>query len=108
MNKFIKNWGIPFLIAVFIAIPLNTFVVSMVQVKADVLTGYVMNDRTLINKTSKNVKVGDIIIFKKDKNDYIRKVASVNGNTIIVSDKNGKKINIDKTEVIGKAMCKVF
>lgn len=107
MKKFIKGWIAPLIMAVLIVIPLQTFVISVDKVKADVLTEYTMNNKVVINKLNKNVKVGDIVDFKKDSERFIRKVISVNTDTIIVSDKNGNKETVNKTNIVGKAICKI-
>ena len=108
MKKFIKGWIAPLVMAILIVIPLQTFVISVDKVKADVLTEYNVNSKVVINKLDKNVKVGDIVDFKKDNERFIRKVITVNTDTIIVSDKNGNKETVSKSNIVGKAVCKVF
>lgn len=107
-KKLLKSWTPPVITAVFLAMLIQTFLFSVVKVQADVLDNYKVGSRLAVNKLSHDYKVGDIVLFDKDKVSYVRKIQSINNDKITVIDKHSNIINITSSDVKGKVAFKVY
>lgn len=106
--KFLKNWVMPFIVALTIVMGLETFVFTNPIVKADVLTEYKVNDLLYASKLDKTYAVGDIVMFKDNGTSLIRKITKIDSNVITVSDKFNNSQTINESEITGKIKFKVF
>ena len=106
--NFIKNWVIPIVIGLFIALIIRTFLFTLVTVDGPSMNPNLDNGELVVESKISTVKRGNVIVFdatnedpqiKSGHKDYVKRVIAVGGD--IVSHKganlyvNGKKVNQD-------------
>ena len=92
-KKFLKDWVVPVLIAIFLAILINKFLVFKVIIPSESMaTTLNIGDRLLAHRVYnlKKMSRGDLIIFYYEPNDklYIKRLIGLPGDEIVI--KNGK------------------
>lgn len=98
MKNFIKDWVIPALIAIVIALIINTFIFQIVTVPSGSMISTIMpGDRLYVNKifSIKNVKRGDILVFESKELDLylVKRLIGLPGDTVEIKSDGSVFIN---------------
>lgn len=101
VKKFLKEWGIPLVIAYVIAILINKFLIFTVYIPSESMMPAInVGDRLIAQRVYDygKIKRGDILVFdfKEEDSLYIKRVIGLSGDTILIDGKNlyvnGEKI----------------
>ncbi|MGL4849360.1 MAG: signal peptidase I [Clostridium sp.] len=104
VKKFLKEWGIPLVIAYAVAILINKFLIFTVYIPSEsMLPAINAGDRLIAQRVYDygKIKRGDILVFdfKEEDSLYIKRVIGLPGDTILIDGKNlyvnGEKITED-------------
>lgn len=103
MKNFIKDWVIPSLIALVIALLINRFVFQLVEVPSGSMISTIMpGDRLYVNKifNIKNVKRGDILVFDSvELNKYlVKRLIGLPGDKIEINSVGDVYVNGSKLD----------
>jgi len=98
MKNFIKDWVIPALIALVIALLINRFIFQLVEVPTGSMISTIMpGDRLYVNKifNIKNVKRGDILVFdSKELGKYlVKRLIGLPGDKVEINSEGEVFIN---------------
>lgn len=98
MKYFIKEWVIPFLIALVIVLLLNIFVFQIMTVPTGSMIDTIMEgDRLFVNKifNIEDVKRGDILVFKSHelKINLVKRLIGLPGETVDIKSNGDVYIN---------------
>jgi signal peptidase I len=102
MKNFIKDWVLPALIAIVIALTINTFIFQIVKVPTGSMISTIMpGDRLYVNKifNVKNVKRGDILVFESKELDLylVKRLIGLPGDKLEI--KSDGKVFINGVEL---------
>ena len=108
MKNFIKNWVVPIVIGLAIAMLIRTFWFTLVKVDGPSMWPSLENSELVIENKLATIKRGDVIVFdathedpqiKSGHKDYVKRVIAVAGDTVEHRGANlyvnGKKVNQD-------------
>ena len=102
--RFIKNWVIPIISAIVVAMLINKFLIFNVYVPSTSMVPTInVGDRIIVNRVynKDNIKRGDILVFYSDElqETLIKRVIGLPGDTIVIKDGslniNGEDIQED-------------
>ena len=114
-NKFIKEWAIPMVIAIILAVMIDKFLILKIDVSTSSMKPTInIGEKFLVTRIYdyENLKRGDILVFKSNEKDelLLKRLIGLPGDEIDIKGEklyiNGKELKEDyvkyKDEYVGK------